>query len=536
MGGTKVEGQCRLEKEYPVDIVGDRTIRDLLDEQVARHPDKIFLVSEDREGTVRKATYAEFQERVDRVAAALTGLDVGQGDRVVVHLSNCPEILEVWFALATIGAIMVPSNVANTTGELEYVMSFSESVAVVTQPSFLETVTAAADLVPAIRHRILARTSESTPGTSLLEDLVNTRTAPSRPKVSSEDVVQMLFTSGTTARPKGVLLTHANALHGGERESRGLLLDESDRCMTSLPLFHVNAQCITVLSALTVGGTCIILEEFRATKYWDQLRRHGATQTSLVAMQVRTLLAQPERDTDRDHALRRTFYALNISDHEKDTFQDRYGVELINAYGLSEAMTLVTLAPVFGPKKWPSIGKPMLGRTVRLVDPDGNDVPTGSVGEIIVQGVPGRTLMKGYYRNPEATARALRDGWLWTGDNAYADADGFLFWFDRRTDMIKRAGENISTGEVEFVLSEHPAIAEVAVIGVPDPLRDEAVKAVIVLQPGHTLTAEQVQEFCQGRLAKFKIPTIVDVRDALPKTSIGKISKGELRREATQKP
>lgn len=515
-----------------MDIVGDRTLRDLLDEQVERQPDKTFIVVEDKGGNVTETTYAQMQARVDRVAAGLAELGVQQGDRVTVHLANSREILDVWFAVATLGAVMVPSNVANTVVELEYVLSYSGSIAVVTQPSLWETAAAAADAVPEVRHRILARTTEALPGTVLLEEVAASTAETPRPEVHSEDVVQMLFTSGTTARPKGVLLTHANALHGGERESRGLLLDENDRCMTSLPLFHVNAQCITVLSAMTVGGTCIVLEEFRATKYWDQLRKHRATQTSLVAMQVRTLLAQPERDTDRDHGLRRTFYALNISDQEKDTFQKRYGVELINAYGLSEAMTLVTLAPVFGPKHWPSIGKPLLGRTVRLVDLDGNDVPVGSVGEIIVEGVPGRTLMKGYYNNPEATERALRDGWLWTGDNAYADSDGFLFWFDRRTDMIKRAGENISTLEVESALIEHPSIAEVAVIGVPDPLRDEAVKAVIVLKPGETLAAEDVQEFCEGRLAKFKIPTIVDIRDHLPKTSIGKISKGELRREA----
>ncbi|RHW28387.1 ATP-dependent acyl-CoA ligase [Nocardioides immobilis] len=515
-----------------MDIVGNRTLRDLLDERVARYGDKPFLVFEDKDGNVSEATYSAFQTRVDRVAAGLTDLGVGPGDKVAVHLANCPEILEVWFALGTLGAVMVPSNTANTPGELEYLLDFSGAVAIVTQPAFLSTVSTAVDEVPAVRHRILARTATAAPGTLLLEDLVSTTTVAPRPKVNSEDVVQMLFTSGTTARPKGVLLTHANALHGGERESRGLLLDDTDRCMTSLPLFHVNAQVITMLSSLTVGATCIVLEEFRATKYWDQLRRHRATQTSLVAMQVRTLLAQPERETDRSHALRRTFYALNISTEEKDAFQDRYGVELINAYGLSEAMTLATLAPVFGPKKWPSIGKPLVGRTIRLVDPDGNDVPVGTVGEIVIHGVPGRTLMKGYYRNPEATADALRDGELWTGDNAYADDDGYFYWFDRRSDMIKRAGENISTVEVESVIVEHPEVAEVAVIGVPDPLRDEAVKAVLVLEPGSRLTAEDVREHCEGRLAAFKIPTVIEIRDALPKTSIGKVAKGELRKEA----
>jgi len=515
-----------------IDIVGDRTLRDLLDERAARYGSKTYLIFENKNGVVTETTYAEFQQRVDRVAGALVDLGIGEGDKVAVHLSNCPEILEVWFALATIGGVMVPSNTANTIGELEYVLDFSGAVAVITQPSFLETVGRAADRVAAVRHRIVARTDESAAGFLVYNRLVETETVAPRPELRSEDVVQMLFTSGTTARPKGVLLTHANALHGGERESRGLLLDETDRCLTSLPIFHVNAQCITVLSSMTVGGTCIVLEEFRATKYWDQVRAHGATQMSLVAMQVRTLLAQPERETDPDHRLRRVFYALNVSDAEKELFEARYGVELINAYGLSEAMTLVLLSPVFGPKKWPSIGKPLLGRTVRLVDPYGNDVPVGEVGEIIVQGVPGRTLMKGYHNNPEATVKALRDGWLWTGDNAYTDEDGYFYWFDRRTDMIKRAGENISTAEVEFVVSEHPGVSEVAVIGIPDPIRDEAVMAVIVPVPGARVTAESVEEFCSTRLAKFKIPTVIDFRDSLPKTSVGKISKGLIRKRA----
>lgn len=514
-----------------MDIVGNRTLRHLLDERTDRFGSKIFMIFEDKEGNVTERTYKELRNRVDCAAGALTDLGIGQGDKVVVHLSNCHEIVELWFALGSLGAVMVPSNIANTSGELVYILDFSGAVAIVTQPEYVDTVTQAASEVAAVRHHVLARAAEAPDGFVLYDDILKTSTVAPRPKVDSEDVVQMLFTSGTTARPKGVLLTHANALHGGERESRGLLLDEADRCLSSLPLFHVNAQVITLLASMTVGATCIFLEEFRATKYWDQIRRYGATHTSLVAMQLRTLLAQPPRNTDRDHRLRRLFYALNVTDKEKDEFQDRYGIELINAYGSSEAMTLVTLSPVFGPKKWPSIGKPLLGRSVRLVDIDGNDVPLGSVGEIIVQGIPGRTLMKGYHNNPDATAAALRDGWLWTGDNAYADEEGYLYWFDRRADMIKRAGENISTVEVESVIADHPAVQEVAVIGVPDALRDEAVKAFVVTKFGATITADNIVEFCSTRMARFKIPTEIEIRSELPKTSVGKIAKGVLRKE-----
>lgn len=515
-----------------MDATGNRTLRDLLDERVERAPDKEWLTYEDRENVVRTWTRREFARDVDAVAAGLARLGVSKGDAVTVHLPNCPEILQTWFALATLGALMVPSNVANTAGELQHVMSYSGSVAVVTQPSFLPVVQDALASCPDVRHTVLARSSDAPEGVTLFDELLTTQGEPPRPAVDSEDVVQMLFTSGTTARPKGVLLTHANALRAGERYSRSLYLDESDRCLTSLPVFHVNAQCLTVLSSLTVGGSCVLLEEYRATKFMDQVRRHQATQMSIVAMQARTLLAQPPRDEDAQHRLRRVFYAINISTAEKDEFERRYGVELINGYGLSEAMTLVAHSPVFGPKKWPSLGLPALDRQVRLVDALGNDVPVGEVGEIIVWGVPGRTLMKGYHNDPEATARALRDGWLHTGDNAYADEQGYLYWFDRGKDMIKRAGENVSTAEVESVLSDHPDVLEVAVFGVPDPVRDEAVKAVLVAREGAVLDVAEVQAFCAARLASFKVPTVVEVRDELPKTSIGKIAKKLLRDEA----
>lgn len=516
------------------DLIGDRTLRDLLDERTARYPEKPWIVYEDAEGTITEYSYLEVSRRVDELAAGLAALGVGKGDRVTIHLRNSPEVIEAWFALATLGAVFVPSNVANTAGEIQHVVSYSESVAVITQPLFAEVVAQAVAQCPTVRHTLMARTSAlpvgSEPdGTLLLDDQRLAGGTPPDNGVGPDDVTEMIFTSGTTARPKGVLLTHANALHSGERSSRALLLDTSERCLTSLPVFHVNAQSLTVLSSLTVGGTCIVLEEYRATRFWDQVRAHRATQISLVAMQARTLLAQPPRDTDAEHDVRRVFYALNITVDERDLFEKRYGVELVNGYGLSEAMTLVTVAPVFGPKRWPSIGLPLHDRVVKIVDPDGNEVAHGQVGEIVVQGRPGRTLMLGYHNDPEATARTLVDGWLHTGDNAYVDEKGYFHFFDRGKDMIKRAGENVSTVEVESVLLDHPEIAEAAVIGVVDPIRDEAVKAFVALIPGSTLSVESIQEFCATRLARFKVPTIVEVLDELPKTSIGKIEKKLLR-------
>jgi carnitine-CoA ligase len=253
-------------------------------------------------------------------------------------------------------------------------------------------------------------------------------------------------------------------------------------------------------------------------------------------MQLRTILAQPPAESDRDHRLRRLFFAINVTDAEKEAFEQRFGITLINGYGLSEAMTLLTCSPVVGPRRWPSIGLPSAGRRVLLIGDDGREVPVGEVGEIVAEGTPGRDLMLGYYEDDDATAAALRGGRLHTGDNAYADSDGYLYFFDRKKDMIKRAGENVSAIEVEAVLIDHPKVAEVAVIGVPDAIRDEAVAAVVVPIEPDAVSADELIEHCRGRLSRFKVPTVISFAEELPKTSIGKIRKDELRKSLVPAP
>lgn len=502
------------------DRVGDRTLRDLLEERASRRPDHPLLVFEDAAGVVREFSYDEFTAGVDAAAAGLADLGVVPGSKVTLHLRNCPEFLFAWFGLATLGGVAVPSNVSNTADELRYVLDYSDSELLITEPLLLATAQAAAGDVAAVRS--VLRTDEP-------DSWMPAGGDPPRPPLGSEDPVEILFTSGTTSRPKGVVLTHANCLWSGERVAAAMTLGDDARCLTSLPTFHVNAQSVTVLSALTAAGTCILLQEFSASRFWGQMRAHRATQTSLVAMQLRTLLAQPPAPTDADHSLQRVFYAINVTDDEKKRFEDRFGVELINGYGLSEAMTLVTMAPVFGDKRWPSIGLPLYDREVRITDDEGAALAAGEIGEIVVSGVPGRTLFKEYYKDPDATAAALTDGWLHTGDNGWLDDDGYVFFLDRKKDVIKRAGENISASEVERVLVEHPAIEDVAVIGVPDPIRDEAVKAFVVLRAGESASEDDITAFCGTRLASFKVPTVFEFRESLPKTSVGKIEKKALR-------
>ncbi|MGH3240709.1 MAG: AMP-binding protein [Spirillospora sp.] len=519
-----------------MDLIGNRTLADLLAERAGRHPDRACLVVEDGSGTVTEYTYRETLDAVRRTAGGFAALGVGHGDAVVIQLRNCAEFVFAWFGLAWLGAVMVPSNVANSAAELAYLIERSEAVGVVTEPVHLPMFAEVLADAPKVRHRILARgDGAARDGFVAFADVSSGPPTDPAKGVGSEDVVEMVFTSGTTARPKAVMITHANCLWGGERVSRGAALHGGDRLLTALPLFHINAQEITVLAALTVGGTAVLLEEYHASGFWSRVRHHGATSVSLVAMQVRTMLARPPSPDDAAHRVHRAIYAINVTDQEKDAFERRFGVELINGYGLSEGGTVVTMSPVFGDRRWPSIGLPNFDRRIRIVDDAGRDVPAGEVGEILVSGVPGRTLMKGYFKDPEATAATVRDGWLHTGDHGYLDEQGYVYFFDRKKDVIKRAGENVSASEVEFALLAHPAIAEAAVVAAPDPVRDEEVVAFVVPTPGGPAPdREEITAHCRTRLASFKVPTRIQVVAELPKTSIGKVEKKVLRRRLSE--
>jgi crotonobetaine/carnitine-CoA ligase len=509
-----------------LDYLGDRSIYDLFEERAGTYRDRTFLVFENSAGQVTEFTYGNFFELVERCAQGLNLAGVGQGDFVLAHLSNCPEFLMTFFAIAKLGAAMVPSNVANTSPEIQHLVNVSRPVLAVTEQRYLSTVVEGASASPRPVTIVVAR--GGTPGPGTFGDLLAVTGDSPRPRVSSDDLAELIFTSGTASKPKAVMLTQANCLQAGLHAVNCLWLDEGERCLTALPLFHVNAQALSLFAALTVGGTLILLEEFRASKFWAQVRRHQATQTCVVAMQLRTVLAQPADAGDRDHRVRRLFYAINVSDAEKESFEERFNVTLINGYGCSETMTLLACSPVLGSRRWPSVGRPAVGRRILLITEDGREAAVGEVGEVVVEGTPGRDIMLGYYGDLAETQKALRDGRFYTGDNAYADQAGFLFFVDRKKNMIKRAGENISAAEVEAVIVEHPAVLEVCVLGVPDDIRDEAVVAVVVAEKSSGLTSDEVVDYCASRLSKFKVPSVVLFVDELPKTSIGKIQRDQI--------
>ncbi len=504
-------------------ITGARTLRSELEDKARRFADRPFLITEDEAGRTGRFTWGEFDRRVNQTANALLARGLRPGDRLNVHLGNCAEFLLAWLAAAKIGAIMVPTNPASTAEEMAYILTHSEARLAVTEPQYEAAIRAVQRRCPDLLDVLVWR--------PIAPHLEGVREAPPEVRVAAGDEVAMLYTSGTTSKPKGVRLTHTNYLYGGEAMAKAMRASPEDRHLIVLPLFHAGAQLHAFVPMLIVGGSVALMERFHASRFFDQAIRYEATLAALFAAPIRMLLAQPRNDAYRRTRLRAVSYAQNITEAQWDEWHERFGARLMQIWGMTETMSLPLVHPLDLPPKPLSMGMPVLGYEVKVVDEAGRDVPPGTVGELIVRGEPGVSLMKGYFKNPEATAETLRDGWLFSGDNARMDEEGWFYFVDRKKDMIKRSGENIAASEVEEVLRQHPAVFDAAVVGVPDPVRDERVKAFVILREGCAASEEELIEWCAARLARFKVPEIVEFRESFPRTSVGKIQKHLLREE-----
>ncbi len=532
------------------DIVGDETLRSLWQTMSDRCANRDFMVFENREGGVFEYTYKKFDEDVNRIANVFLSLEVEKGDHVALHLHSSPEFLMCLFGLAKIGAIAVPINEQYLADEAEYILDSAKVVCAVVEPLYLGTYR---ELV----HRgrlfdkgiLVARAGQDSPvcnveyptmllgstkkpeggqayydfwGMRCAEELVLREERP----LHSSDPAQIIFTSGTTSRPKGVVVTHANMIFSGLYGDWEVSLRGSDRVLTTMPACHSNFQLAALMPVITAGATLIIVEKFSARRFWKQVRRYRATVLQMVAMMLRTVMLQERDPEELDHCVREILYFITVSNEEKEAFEERFGVRIMNTYGSTESIGWVLTDPPVGERMWPSVGRAGLGYEVRIADGDDRELPHGETGEIQVKGVRGRSVMLGYLNNPKATEEAFTaDGWLKTGDQGYQDESGWFYFVDRKANMVKRAGENISTSEIERILEEHPLCSEAAVVGVPDPIRDMALKAFVLPVAGASLSEGELREYCSGRMASFKVPTYYEVVSEFPRTCSMKIEK-----------
>jgi crotonobetaine/carnitine-CoA ligase len=519
-----------------LDIVGTRTLRELLIEQVGRHQDKTFLLFEDLEQKRFELTYGEFANTVNRLSNVFIDFGVTKGKHVTLHLPNCLEFMISWFALANIGAIMVPTNILSTKDEMEYLLNHSDSVLLITEEKYLEKFRNTRENLPHLQEILLARYEGKKYVDKDLKHLIaKAKSDVPDTTLYSEDVAALLYTSGTTSNPKGVQITHANYLFTGEVMSKSIRLTPNDRQLIVLPLFHGNAQYYSTMSALIVGGSIAITERFSASRYFKQAKKLGATVGSLFAAPIRMILAQKYDQTDKSNSLRVIWFAQSVAEEQLKDFEGKYSVSLLQMYGMTETVGVPLMNPLDGTRNNISIGKPTIGYEVKIVDEIGNEVQNGQSGQIVVKGIPGRSLMKGYFKNLEATKETLRDGWLYTGDNGRIGDDGYFYFVDRIKDMIKRAGENVAANEVESALADHKGVYEAAVISIPDEMRDEAIKAYVILHKNTNITEEELILFCSKRLANFKVPDTIEFVDEFPRTSVGKVQKHILRQMHNQR-
>jgi crotonobetaine/carnitine-CoA ligase len=517
-----------------VDIVGNRTLYSIFRSHAGEQPDRLWLSYESSDEKLSQWTFSEFLDTVHQAVNLLRDLGIGAGDVVDLHLTNHPAFVQVILAASYLGAIALPTSPSCSTEELRYFLEHSEVKLVITQAKYLASVEAVAKAtcsilllqdgyLPDSRHRCYEAELERQSNT--LAD----------GEGSTEKVVQLLYTSGTTSRPKAVMLTNANFVYGSEVFRAATGLDEEDRHLIALPLYHSAAQCHALWPSVIAGCSVSILSRFSASRFFAQATTHGGTMAALFGAPLRMLLNQPEGATDRTHRLRNVTYAQNLTPAQYEEWHRRFGAPLQQLWGMTEICALPIMSPLRGERRLMAMGRPVLGYEAKIVDESGQELPPHVPGQLIVRGTPGHSLMKGYLKDSAATEKTLRQmqgaTWLFSGDTARYDEDGFFYFLDRNSDMIKRSGLNISTSEVESVIAALDGVADVCVCGLPDPTRDESVAAVIVRKPATQLTPDEVRAHCAAHLAAHKVPERIEFCEILPRTSVGKVRKNIVREQ-----
>jgi long-chain acyl-CoA synthetase len=474
----------------------------LPDRRAAQDPEGPALA--DASGSL---TNAEMLEAVRAVARRLRSVGIGPGDVVALKLTNRVELVLALFAAWRLGATITPVNPSLT--EVEVTRQLEDSGA---------------------RLLVVEDRASTTSGVPTVDvgDLHDTvpGSGPT-PHVESSALALLIYTSGTTGVPKGVMLDHANLDAMAAMGREALEVGPDDRCLLILPLFHVNGIVVSILIPLLAGASVVIAERFNPNTFFATIEAERPTFFSAVPTIYSMLAALPD-DVQPDTSSVR-FAVCGAAPASADLlarFEARFGFPLVEGYGLSEGTCASTINPVSGIRKAGTVGLPFPGQDLRIVDPDGNEVPQGEPGEVVVRGP---NVMRGYLGRPADTAAVIVDGWLHTGDIGKVDADGYLSLVGRSKEMIIRGGENIYPKEIEDVLASDPSVLEAAVIGVPDDTWGEVVVAFVQPRPGSTIDVEELKRRCAESLSGYKRPKTIHVLEALPKNAVGKLDKKSLR-------
>jgi long-chain acyl-CoA synthetase len=503
-----------------------QTFEDILNDNAKLYPDKAAFIFQDK-----RYTYKQVNQRVNSLVNALHGLEVKKGDHVGILAYNCSQYFEV-FAIAKAGMVAVPLNFRSANLELEYLINNSEISTLILGKDFVDVINPMRPKITKVRNFICLD--------AVIDDMQNYEQLISRfPSTEPNETVQptdmaaIFYSSGTTGRPKGAIHTHKSLIAEMMIPNRDLSSNDVALCV--MPFFHVGGSAAYMLAAFAAGATIVILEKFDEEAVLRTIEEQKITYTCFVPAMIIRILDSPELGKYDVSSLKTIAYTGAPMPLEALKRAIKYfGQTLIQLLGQTETLNMTMLLKsdhkLNGSpkemKRLESSGKPPFEGELRIVDQNGKDVKAGVPGEIVARS---DRIMTSYWKMPTETAETIRDGWLYSGDAGMIDADGYVYLIDRKKDMIISGGENIYSREVEDVLYTHPAVADAAVIGVPDEKWGESVKAVLVLKEGMHVSEKEIIEFCKERLASYKKPKSVEFWDTVPKTTTGKIKKNEIR-------
>ena len=504
----------------------------VLEAHAAARGDQPFLRFQDDP----PVTYAEADAAATRLANGLLREDLPQGEHVGVMVPNSIAYCLTWFALSRLGIVQVCINTAYRGTFLSHVLNNAGVRTLVIQADYLEALAEIEDAVPGVQRAFVLGLGGAPPPFKRirLRPFEALQDAPAHPvprAVSYRDIGAIMYTSGTTGPSKGVLMPHAHLYLLGLGLAENLRVTAEDTYYICMPLFHANAMLMQLYGTMVAGANAVIVPSFSASRWLDDIRRYGITITNTLGVMTEFIFRQPERPEDGDHALRR-ICAVPAPAVLREPFERRFRTRLIEGYGMTE-INIVAYHPMDGRYRPGSFGLPYAKYfEVRVVDPDTDEeVPPGVVGEVVARPKEPFAFMQGYHGMPERTVEAWRNFWFHTGDAGRRDADGYLYFVDRIKDCIRVRGENISSYEIEKVLTEHPAVAEAAAVAVKSDVAggEDEIKACIVLRPGQALAPQELLEHCVPRMPYFAVPRFVEFVPALPKTPTEKVRKTELR-------
>ena len=517
----------------PLEVIGlypdhHFTLTSLLQSRLDLDPSRPFIIFNEK-----TITWKEFSASRDRAAQMLLARGVKKGDRIAIMAHNHDAHVLLLFSLARIGAIMVPVNPEFGVEEAKYILNHSGASGIFcsaqTYPIAKE---ATQDF--AIQPWFCSMDGQIEQLPDLMQSIADPKNMALPADVFADDICVLVYSSGTTGFPKGVMHSQRNLVLCAERQVARVELQPDDRCMCVLPMFHVNALFYSILGAVAAGCCLVIVGKFSASKFWETVAKTGTTQVNLI-MAVTSILARRSRDEFVPGVRLRCVSGSPFTKETMDVFLNEFGVErVIEGFGMTEIPGAFS-NPYDGPHLLASMGYPgkhpdpdMTWTQARVVDDDGKDVPDGTTGELVVK-IP--TMMKGYFNDPEQTAAAFRDDWFLTGDLVSRTPEGCFYFVARKKDIIRRRGENIAGAELDRIIGLHPNVLEVATIATDSELGEDEIMAVVVPRPGTNLVEEDVRTWCTERLAAHKIPRFVIFVDKLPYTPTHKIAKFVLKKD-----